>query len=383
MMVPLQTDSPMCLLSPEYRPFVFTPNSIRTFLPSNRKKRVNSDTSSEETDFDADLGDITDSQAQFASTLKPTIRDQLKKSGTGQILLLAVWTTDDAIRKFEMFPEFVSVDDTEGTNAEERPLHDWCCKDGNNQLFPILRAFLPSTAQWVYAFVCRAAGVLFRKSNALSRVIKINSDANPQETRAISNAIGGASRKRYIVEHDGDIVLPAFKKQRRSSHETAQDFPITSLASTLVPSHSHRIFDNAQQGWCGFHRINRNFTHSVEYKSILDHERNKSVYGRIEIDIIVNWMWYFIKHYKTMEEVEMSSFLLNLYLTEQDQSQHAATLESATRSKIVEFLCKSFFIHSDMLFESCFDGRTMGEVCTSINEAWHRATKIVASGPRP
>ena len=79
----------------------------------------------------------------------------------------------------------------------------------------------------------------------------------------------------------------------------------------------------------------------------------------------------------------MSAFLFNFYMTEEDQSEHITVLQSATRSKIVEFLCKSCFVHSDMLFESCFEGMTMEEVTTSINEAWHRATKRVAEGPRP
>ena len=135
--------------------------------------------------------------------------------------------------------------------------------------------------------LCAAAGVLFRKSNALSRVIKINSDADPQETRAFGNAIGGHKRKRYIVQNNGDIALPAYKKPRVSHHLPTQDFQLTHLVPTLAPSHLNKIFANAQQGWCGFHRVNRNFTHSVEYKSMLDRERTKSVYGRIEIDIIV------------------------------------------------------------------------------------------------
>ena len=91
-----------------------------------------------------------------------------------------------------------------------------------------------------------------------------------------------------------------------------------------------------------------------------------------------------MKYYKTMEEVEISAYLFNYYLTEEDQSEHITVLEHATRSKIVEFMCKSFFLHSDMLLsESCFDGMTMEEVTTSINESWHRATKKVAGGPRP
>ena len=36
-----------------------------------------------------------------------------------------------------------------------------------------------------------------------------------------------------------------------------------------------------------------------------------------------------------------------------------------------------------MLFGSCFEGMNVEEVTTSINEAWHRATKRVVGGPRP
>mmetsp|Transcript_18532 Transcript_18532/g.44576 ORF Transcript_18532/g.44576 Transcript_18532/m.44576 type:complete len:336 (+) Transcript_18532:565-1572(+) len=94
-------------------------------------------------------------------------------------------------------------------------------------------------------------------------------------------------------------------------------------------------------------------------------------------------MWYFIKNYKTMEEVELSAYFMEYYMTEVDQTDHIATLDKITRSKILEFLCKSFFVHSEMLFESNFDGMTMEEVTTSINEAWHRATKRTDGGPRP
>jgi len=144
-----------------------------------------------------------------------------------------------------------------------------------------------------------------------------------------------------------------------------------------------KVFENAMQGWCAFHKIDRNFTHCPKYKSVLDVERNKDILNRIEIDIVVRWMWYFIKNYKTMEEVELSAYFMEYYMTEVDQTDHIATLDKITRSKILEFLCKSFFVHSEMLFESNFDGMTMEEVTTSISEAWHRATKRVDGGPRP
>ena len=75
-----------------------------------------------------------------------------------------------------MFPEFLSGDDTEGVNVEERPLNTWCGKDSNNQVFPVLHTFLPSTAQWAKTFVCRSAKLLL-PGTGLSRVIKFNTDA--------------------------------------------------------------------------------------------------------------------------------------------------------------------------------------------------------------
>ena len=346
-------------------------------LTIKQKTRSSNSRETNVTTFDDDLGDITETPEMFASSLKGAMRDNLTDSTTGQLLLLSMWTTDTARRKFDMHPEFVSVDDTEGTNSEERPLHDWCAKDGYNKLFPVLWAYLPSKAQWAYTFVCRGAAVLF-PGTALQRVVKINSDADKQESRAIHNAIGG-SRKRYAVESNnnratGEVALPLYKK--RTPH-------LSSLISVFTSSSSQSILPNAQHGWCGFHKVNRNFTHHVQYKSILDAAKDKDIFGRLEIDIIVRWMWYFIKYYKTMEEVEMSADMYNFYMTEEDQSEHIAALEAATRSKILEFMCKSFFVHSDMLFESCFDGMTMEEVTTSINEAWHRATKRVAGGPGP
>lgn len=76
-----------------------------------------------------------------------------------------------------------------------------------------------------------------------------------------------------------------------------------------------------------------------------------------------------MEYYKTREEVEMSAYLYNYYLTEEDQSDHITVLEDETRSKIVEFMCKPFFLHSNMLFESYFEGMTMEEVTTCINES--------------
>ena len=119
-------------------------------LTIKQKSRASDSNETNVTNFDDDLGDSTETPEMFARSLEGSIRSNLTDTATGSLLLLAVWTTDTARRKFDMFPEFVGVDDTEGTNAEERPLHDWCGKDGNNEIYPFKWAFLPSKAQWSY-----------------------------------------------------------------------------------------------------------------------------------------------------------------------------------------------------------------------------------------
>ena len=108
------------------------------------------------------------------------------------------------------------------------------------------------------------------------------------------------------MPHDSsrDLSMPVLLHQSTNSVHTPQQS-------------GHTIFQNAQQGWCGWHKIDRNLTSDAKYKSILVHEKNKSILTRVEIDLIVKWLWYFIKHYENSDEVEFSMMLLNYYQTSQ------------------------------------------------------------------
>ena len=91
---------------------------------------------SEEIDvFNGDLGDETESPEIFAQSISGNLRGNLTHSQSGQVLLLALWTTKFAHRKFDMFPKFIGVDDTEGTNSEQRALYTFCGKDNKNKVF--------------------------------------------------------------------------------------------------------------------------------------------------------------------------------------------------------------------------------------------------------
>ena len=62
----------------------------------------------------------------------------------------------------------------------------------------------------------------------------------------------------------------------------------------------------------------------------LSKKRTRALFPRVEIDLIVKWLWYFIKHYENSDEAEFSMVLLNYYLNEKDQSLHFGELEDIT-----------------------------------------------------
>ncbi len=57
-------------------------------------------------------------------------------------------------------------------------------------------------------------------------------------------------------------------------------------------------------------------------------EHNKSINCHIEIEMIVQWIWYFIKYYQDKNEVELSFELLTFYLTKPDQYNHFGELSN-------------------------------------------------------
>ena len=76
----------------------------------------------------------------------------------GQRILLGVaWSRCDEIRLFELFPEVLMFDVTNGTNNEFRPQIMTCSIDGHNKAFTPVRGFLPSQCQWVFNWLLRSA----------------------------------------------------------------------------------------------------------------------------------------------------------------------------------------------------------------------------------
>ena len=111
--------------------FLFADPETNLITVKEKKDKRNSALSVEQLDKQF-LGDDTDSPVLCAQGLRG--RTQLIHTETGQLMLAVAFTSDNQRRKFDMFPEFTSGDDTEGTNSEKRPLYTLLGKDQNEKV---------------------------------------------------------------------------------------------------------------------------------------------------------------------------------------------------------------------------------------------------------
>lgn len=322
-----------------------------------KKRKKGFDNSITVEEFTRNIHDGIDGPSEFAGRQFGINEDELtavasaKSSNTrevpqnlhlknGQVLLALAWTTDEGRRKFDTFPEFVSGDATEQTNSEERPFYTLMGKDNMNKSFAHTWAFMPSNATWIYSWLFEEAVPTLHPGTAIERVQLILTDACNQEFSAISNCIG-------------------------KGKDMSKTYPM------------------AWHRWCGWHRVNRNFTNNAKYKSLLAKVRESSVDNSIEISLITRFMWYCIKHYETEEELELAFKLMNQYLKE-DQGSHKGEIDENTRVKIRDFFTNHFENKKLMLCEASFEGvMTFGNCTTGVSEAEHRAYKKSAGGVTP
>ena len=186
-----------------------------------------------------------------------------------------------------MFPEVIGANDTEETNSEEQPLHTNCNKDSNNQTFVTLNSFVPCLGLWAYTWVDNIALPFLLPGTALSRVIKILTDACRKEVTSAEAVTG-----------DG-VAYAAY------SGPTPQ---------LVCPPNPTKIMSNAKHGLCIFHRLDRNCTSDSKCQSIIAATKQKSIAARTEVDVILRWMCYFSKSCERADEIEVTGVLLSYYL---------------------------------------------------------------------
>lgn len=107
----------------------------------------------------------------------------------GSVLVAVCWTSDQQRRYFQMFPEVIGFDITHKTNAEKRPMFIIVARTSNGKNIPIMNAFCPSEAKWVFNWMFEdALPYLFGKP-VLQRVRLATTDQDPQCNDAFSEAM--------------------------------------------------------------------------------------------------------------------------------------------------------------------------------------------------
>ena len=233
-------------------------------------------------------------------------------------------------------------DDTEQVNYEERPIHTLMGKDNENKSFPIVHTFMCSKQEWVFTFIVKHALPNLHPGTACARVNFMICDADPQETRSFDKVAGRG------------------------------------LSSSLTP----KVCPNAWVGNCGWHKIDRNLINDSKYHSLIQKVRDSSIANRVEVDVVIRWLWYFIKHYETEQEISLAMDFLSFYLSEPDEMCRCGSISEPLRVELRDWITTKFESNGNMLFEALRDCMTLGNCTTAINEAFHKVIKHSRHGPR-
>jgi hypothetical protein len=72
------------------------------------------------------------------------VKSTMKLDDSDAMFLFVAWGSGEYLRYIAMFPEFLSIDTTYGTNREKRPLLVFSVTDNNITNFTAMHALLPS-----------------------------------------------------------------------------------------------------------------------------------------------------------------------------------------------------------------------------------------------
>ena len=178
-----------------------------------------------------------------------------------------------------MYPEFIGRDDCHNANEEERLLYTIRGKDNKAKYLHCL---------CVLALSC-SIGLSWIFRHAVST---LHPGTAPMR-------LGRVIRHRYMCSRD--LGCRGVCGQGRSGSDPR---------FIIFPKSWHR--------WCGWHRISQNFTNHPDYKCIHDVAKNRCIESRVEVDLMVRYLWYCFKHYEKYNGIICAQRLMDLYLTEGD-----------------------------------------------------------------
>ena len=275
---------------------------------------------------------MTDAEKNRESILRNlTVSSEMNK-----ILLAFAWTDDESRLRFDMYPEFIGGDCVSKLNREERQVMHWTGLDSRNMAYTFTSVFMPSEANWTFYWV-------------VSRVMR---NLHNKETLAKVQVI--------VTDQDGEL----------------NDV----IGSNIGPG---KVFPNAVHRLCAWHKLDRNLTNKSPFTGLLASDEMKSPDAKAEWNAVVTWLWTLCRLPETEDESNLLLTLLDCYLDE-DNSNHRGSLSSQLKTKVRDFITKSFEDKQHKLFaHNFFDFRDFGKITSSLVEAENSAAKRHSYAPTP
>ena len=275
------------------------------------------------------LRDHVESAAQSAHK----IRRSLSITGSGLILLAIVWTDSESSRRFEMFPEMMACDTTYKTNEEDRPLFICAGKDSNNQSFTHTWGFLPSQALWTFNWVFQVAMKAIHRREALDGV------------------------RVACTDQDGQLY-------------NAFEYNSAQYRQCTFPNSIHRL--------CAWHKLDRNLVDHKDFKADIGKLKNTDL---LEFRTIHGWFWDFITHVESPGEARVLTYLLEEYLSE-NEDLHRGKIGEKLREKLASFFRSSLQDLEHKYYHYYFTGCFNLNIQTSVvAEVENHALKYSVGGP--
>jgi hypothetical protein len=181
------------------------------------------------------------------------------------MFLAVVWMTASERSLFRKFPYVVKIDVTFGTNARGIPLLTVTGKTSDNQVFTVLRCWIPNEQAWIFRWLLlHALPTILGKD--INRINTIISDGDSQEIAQINNMI--------------DVVM----------------------------TQAHRLR-------CAWHLIDRSWNRWVYSVPKWGKRQKNRWYAEATRRIIFSWMYsWMTRGCETEEEYEVSRILFIYYL---------------------------------------------------------------------
>lgn len=256
------------------------------------------------------------------------IRHSMSIPNANQVLLAAVWCTDQQRRFVTLFPEVMAADVTEQTNKEKRPLLLLGGLTSDNESFIFCQAFLPSMQQWVFHWFFNQAVPALFSPDILRRNKLMLTDGDSKEYGAFMDA---------------------------------------------APRH----FPNSRHRLCYWHLMDR----GLKSTRIFQHKSSLNVTSTNYFNGMINWVKSWFHTLETMDEYADSRKRLFEWLaTEEAKSILGATIIDLFTRFIVEKL-DSYTMR--WLNASFLHVRTLNRKTTQFLEAENSVLKTQEGGPRP